>query len=277
VVSEVSLALVLLISAALLIRTYIALREVNPGFDAQDVLTLQMSLTGDRFMKTAGVAQVSRDGRERLNAIPGVEDSAFSCSLPLSVGIGMPFNIVGRPKGKGPWTGDARWMSVSPGYFSVFKIPILRGRAFTEQDDGSAPGVVIINEAFAKQYWPKQDPLGQQIQTGKATRWQIVGIVADVRDQGLNRNPHPLLSVPTAQVPNELTALFANILPTFWVVRTHGDPHQYIPAITKQLRLASGGFPVAHVGPMTEIMVLSTRARTSICFYSRSSEPLRSS
>jgi len=258
VVSEVSLALVLLIGAALLIRTYIALRSVNPGFDAHDVLTLEMSLTGARFMKTAGVAQVSRDGRERLNAIPGVEDSAFSCSLPLSVGIGMPFNIVGRPRGKSRWTGDARWMSASPGYFSVFKIPILRGRAFTEEDDGSAPDVVIINEAFAKQYWPKEDPLGQQIQLGNGIGRQIVGIVADVRDEGLNRNPHPLLIVPTAQVPNGLTALIANVLPSFWVVRTHGDPHQYIPAITKQLRLASGGFPVAHVRPMTEIMVLST-------------------
>lgn len=260
VVSEVSLALVLLIGAALLIRTYIALRAVNPGFDTHDVLTLEMSLTGDRFMKTAGVAQVSRDGRERLDAIPGVEDSAFSCCLPLDTAAGIRFKIVGRPTGKSSWTDVARWMSASPGYFSVFRIPILRGRAFTEQDNGSAPGVVIINEAFAKQYWPKQDPLGQQIQTGEveATRRQIVGIVADVRDEGLNRNPYPLMIVPTAQVPNALTALIANVLPSVWVVRTHSDPHQYIPAITEQLRLASGGFPVANVRPMTEIVVEQT-------------------
>ncbi len=140
VISEVSLALVLLIGAALLIRTFVAMRAVNPGFDPHNVLTLEMSLTGDQFKKTAGVAQVSHDGRERLNAIPGVEASAFTCCLPLEGGYGLPFNIIGRaPEGKSPWNGGAGWMSASPGYFSVFHIPILSGRDFTQQDTGSAP------------------------------------------------------------------------------------------------------------------------------------------
>src|ERR1700678_2971398 len=140
VIGEVSLALVLLIGAALLIRTFIALHAVDPGFDAHNVLTLEMSLTGDQFKKTAGVAQVSHDGRERLNAIPGVEISAFTCCLPLEGGYGLPFNIVGRPPApKSPWSGGGGWMSASPGYFAVFHIPILRGRDFTEQDTGSAP------------------------------------------------------------------------------------------------------------------------------------------
>ena len=265
VISEVSLALVLLIGAALLIRTYIALRHVNPGFDARDVLTLEMSLTGDRFDKTAAVAQVSREGRERMNAIPGVESSAFSCCLPLNVGFGLPFNIVGRATGKSPWTGGANWMSMSPGYLSVFKIPILRGRDFTEQDDGSAPGVVMINESMARKYWPNQNPLGQQLLIGKGIGPQfvenprtIVGVVADIHNAGLNRDPYPLMMVPSAQVTDGMTKLNSGILPMAWVVRTHGDPHQYIAAITRQLRLASGGFPVARVRPMSEIVVQST-------------------
>ena len=265
VVSEVSLALVLLIGAALLIRTYIALRQVNPGFDARDVLTLEMSLSGDRFLKTAGIAQVSRDARDRLDAIPGVEASALSCCLPLDVGYDLPFNIIGRPTGKSRWTGDERWMSASPGYFSVFKIPIVRGRDFTEQDDGAAPAVVILNEAMAKKYWPKQNPIGQQILIGRGlgpqfveSPRQIIGIVADVHDEGLNRNPSPLIIVPAAQVADGMTGLLANIGPMDWVVRTHGDPNQYIGVITQQLRLASGGFPVARVRPMTEIVVQST-------------------
>ncbi len=265
VVSEVSLALVLLMGAALLIRTYIALRNVNPGFDARDVLTLQMSLSGERFQKTAGVAQVAHTGREYLDAIPGVEASALSCCVPLNVGYGLPFNIIGRATGKSPWTGNSTWMDVSPGYFSVFKIPIVQGRDFTEQDDGSAPGVALINEAMAKKYWPKQNPVGQQILIGKGVGpqfvegpRQIVGVIADVRDAGLNNDPYPMVIVPTAQVTDGLTALAAGILPMNWVVRTHGDPHQYIAAITKQLRLASGGFPVAHVRPMTDIVVEST-------------------
>jgi putative ABC transport system permease protein len=265
VVSEVSLALVLLIGAALLIRTYIALRNVNPGFDAHDVLTLEMSLTGDRFSKTSGVAQVARDARERLNAIPGVEGSAFSCCLPLMVGYGLPFNIIGRPTDKSPWTGGSSWMSASPGYFSVFKIPILRGRDFTEQDDGAAPGVVIINESFAKKYWGNQNPIGQQLLIGKGVGpqftenpRQVIGVVADVHDGGLNRDPFPLMIVPSAQVTDGLTILNASIQPMIWMVRTHGDPHQYITAITQQLRLASGGFPVARVRTMDDIVVQST-------------------
>jgi predicted permease len=266
VISEVSLALVLLVGAALLIRTFLALRAVNPGFDPRNVLTLEMSLTGDQFKKTAGVAQVAYDGRERVNAIPGVEVSAFTCCLPLEGGYGLPFNIIGRaPDAKSPWNGGAGWLSLSPGYFSVFHIPILRGRDFTEQDTGSAPGVVLINETMKKKYWPKGDPVGQQLLIGKGVgpqfaepARQIIGVVGDIRDGGLNNDPRPLMIIPTAQVPDGMTALNSNIGPMVWLVRTHGDPHPYISAITDQLRQASGGFPVARVRPMTEVVVQST-------------------
>ncbi|MFZ0664036.1 MAG: ABC transporter permease [Acidobacteriaceae bacterium] len=265
VISEVSLALVLLIGAALLIRTYIALRDVNPGFDPHHVLTMQMSLTGDKYQKTAGVAQLIRDARERLNAIPGVEDSASSCCIPLEGGFGLPFNIIGRPTGKSPYTGGAGWMSASAGYFSVFKIPILRGRDFNIQDTTGAPGVVLINQAMAKQYWPKKDPVGQQIIIGKGIgpefeepARQIIGVVGDIHDGGLNRDPRPLMIVPQSQVPDGMTALNARIGPIDWLVRTHGDPHQYISAITEQLRQASGGFSVARVRTMDEVVVQST-------------------
>ena len=265
VVGEVSLALVLLIGAALLIRTYVALRDVNPGFDTHNVLTMEMSLTGDRFQKTAGVAQLVRNARERLNAIPGVEVSASTCCLPLEGGFGLPFSVIGRPTGKNPYTGGAGWLNVSPGYFSAFKIPILRGRDFTQQDTTGAAGVVLINQAMAKQYWPKENPVGQQIIIGKGVgpefeepARQIIGVVGDIHDGGLNRDPRPLMIIPQAQVPDGVTALNARIGPVVWLVRTHTDPHQYIPAITEQLRQASGGFPVARVRTMDEVVILST-------------------
>ena len=232
VVGEVSLALVLLIGAALLIRTFLALRQVNPGFDPRNVLTLEMSLTGDQFKKTAGVAQVSHNGRERLNALGGVEISAFTCCLPLEGGYGLPFNIIGRPPApKSPWTGSSGWLSASPGYFAVFHIPVLRGRDFTEQDTGSAPGVVLINETFAKKFFPKESPVGQQLLIGKGVgpqftepARQIVGVVGDIHDGGLNNDPRPLMIVPTSQVTDGMTALNSNIGPMVWLVRTHGDP-----------------------------------------------------
>ncbi len=266
VVSEVSLALVLLIGASLLIRTFLALRHVNPGFDPHHVLTLKMALTGDLYKKTAGIAQVSRDGRERLNAIPGVEVSAFTCCLPLEGGYGLPFNIIGRPPdGKSPWNGGAGWISASPGYFSVFHIPILRGRDFTEQDTGSAPGVVLINQTMAKLYWPTGDPIGQQLLIGKGVgpqfdepARQIIGVVGNIRDAGLNNDPRPLMIIPSSQVPDGMTALNSDIGPMIWLVRTHGDPRQLTSAITEQLRQASGGFPVGRVRPMTEVVGRST-------------------
>jgi putative ABC transport system permease protein len=264
VISEVSLALILLIGAALLIRTFIALRHVNPGFDPRNVLTMEMSLTGDRFQKTAAVGQLSLDGRQRLNAIPGVEVSASTCCLPLEGGFGLPFDIVGRPHGKDPNTGGAGWMNTSPGYFATFQIP-LRGRDFTDRDNGAAPGVVIINQTMSKKYWPKEDPIGQQIVIGKGVGPQfdeparlIIGVAGDIRDGGLNRDPRELMIVPQAQVTDGMTALNAGIGPIAWIVRTHGDPHQYSAAITEQLRQASGGFPVARVRPMTEVVSQST-------------------
>jgi predicted permease len=123
VISQVSLALVLLIGSVLLIRTFMALHTVEPGFRARNVLTLEMSLTGQRFQKAAGVTQLLRNGRDRLNAIPGVDVSAAAYWLPILVDDGLPFQIVGQPVDKDHQYGS-RWMSISPGYLEVFKIPV---------------------------------------------------------------------------------------------------------------------------------------------------------
>ena len=264
VISEVSLALVLLIGSALLIRTFVALRGVGPGFDSHNVLTMEMSLNGERYHKTAGVAQLSRDGRERLNAISGVELSAAAYWLPIHVEDAMPFQIIGRPVQKDCC--GSQWMSVSPGYLSLFKIPIVRGRDFTENDKAGAPGVALINEALAKQLWPNQDPVGQHVMCGQGIgpelagepEREIVGIVADSHNSGLGRPADPMMMVPIAQVPDGYAAAYSDIQPMFWLVRTHGDPRQATGAITEQLRIASKGFPVAHVRTMDEVMGRST-------------------
>ena len=117
VVVEVALALVLLIGSALLIRTTVALGAVDPGFDANNVLTMSMSLTGPRFEKAAAVDAIIRDGVERLRALPGVETASATCCVPLQGGYGLPFVVVGRPLDKGPFHGGAGWVTVSPGYF----------------------------------------------------------------------------------------------------------------------------------------------------------------
>ena len=176
--------------SALLIRTTLALRAVDPGYDANNVLTMRMSLSGSRFLQSGGVEQMVRDGRDRLQALPGVEPASATCCVPLEGGYGLPFNVVGRPQGKEPFHGGGSWATVSPGYFEVFKIPVRRGRTFTDRDTAGAPAVAIINEAMAKQFWKDGDPLNDRIVIGRGVmrefadepERQIIGVVADSRD-----------------------------------------------------------------------------------------------
>lgn len=264
VISEVGLALVLLVGSALLIRTFMKLRGVDMGFNPHDVITMEMSLTGDRYQKTAGVAQLGRDGVQRLKAIPGVEDAVFTCCLPHSGQFGLPFTIVGRPVDNQKNTPGAGWMSSTPGYYNTFKIPILRGRDFNDQDTGSSTPVVLINQALAKRFFPNENPVGKQIVIGHGVGPQfeeparvIVGVVGDTHQGGPARDPGPDMIVPQSQVTDGMTALNARILPMRWAVRTHGDPRQIVNAITEQLRQASGGFPVTRVRTMDELLATS--------------------
>jgi predicted permease len=256
----VALALVLVVGAALLIRTFYNLEAVNPGFGTHNILTMTMSMSGSRFQKSAPVAQVIRDGRERLVAIPGVEDAAATNALPMEGGFGMVFDIVGRPKGSGNANGGAGFDSVSWSYFSAFQIPLVRGRAFTEQDDAAAPGVVIINEALAKRYWPTGDPLRDRMLIGAGAgpafaepARQIIGIVGNTHDGGVDRQPTPMMYIPLAQIPDGETALNSRVAPLWWVVRTRVNPYSLLNPIEAALREASGGLPVAHIRTMDEV------------------------
>jgi predicted permease len=265
VVSEVALALILLIGSALLIRTSLALRSVKPGFDADRVLTMRMSLSGPRFLKSAGVEQLVRDGAERLQALPGVEVASATCCVPLEGGYGLPFLVVGRPPQQGPFTGGGGWLTISPGFFETFKIPIKRGRTLTIRDDSGAPPVVIINETMARQFWKTGDPLTDRLVIGKGIMRefadepvrQIVGIVGDVRDAGLNNDPGPRMYVPQAQVPDLANALNVRITPMAWVVRTHGEPYALSGQVQEQLR-QSTGLPVSDIRSMNEVISRST-------------------
>ena len=265
VVSEMALALVLVIGAALLIRTFMKLQAVDPGFDTHNVLTMAMSISGDRFQKSSGVAQVIHDGTERINAVPGVTAAAAACCLPLQGGFGLPFNIVGRANGNNPNTGGAGYFPVSWSYFDVFKVPILRGRNFTDRDNGSAPGVVIINEAMARQFWPNGDPLNDRVVIGPGMGpvfaeppRQIIGVVGNTRDGGLNQDPGPTMYIPVAQMPDKVTELNSRIAPLWWIVRTRMEPHTLTAAVTNAIREATGGLPVAHIRTMDDIVVLTT-------------------
>jgi putative ABC transport system permease protein len=263
VVVEVALALVLLVGSGLLIRTSVALASVDPGFDTTNVLTMKMSLQSPRFFAADAVERLVRDGVERLGAVPGVEEASAACCVPLEGGYGLGFVIQGRPLTDRAFHGGGSWLTVSPGYFEVFRIAMKRGRSFQERDDKLAPPVVIVNEAFARQFFKDGDPLNERLVIGHSGNVgmrefmseqprQIVGVASDVRDGGLNSDPRPTMYVPQAQIPDPANKLNVGISPMAWVVRTRTSPYSVSAAVQEQLRQASG-LPVSDVRSMADV------------------------
>ena len=263
VIGEMALAVVLVIGTSLLIRTFIALRNVDPGFRSRNVTTMDMSVQGTRFEKTAALRQMVQQATEGLERIPGVEVAAATCSVPLTGGFALPFTVMRQSPMNS--RAEARWISVSPHYFDVFEIPVLRGRRFDDHDRQDTQPVVMINEAMARKYWPNSDPLNGQIDIGHGLGPEfadvprlIVGIVHNVREESLDQPPGPSMYLPIAQVPDTETALNAEISPLNWVVRTRTGLSANPRVIEKELLEASGGLPVGKVFPMDAVLLRST-------------------
>jgi putative ABC transport system permease protein len=265
VIAEVGLALVLLIGSALLIRTSLALRAVDPGFDSRNVLTMRMSISSPQYYTAGATERLVRSGLERLRAVPGVEVASATCCVPLEGGYGLPFIIAGKPLKDAPSHGGGGWLTVSTGYFEVFRIAVKRGRTFNDRDDEQGAPVVIVNEALVRQFLKDSpDPLAERLTIGKPFMRefaseqprQIVGVVADVRDGGLNNEPQPTMYVPQAQIPDAAAALNARLTPIAWVVRTRQAPYSVSAAIQEQLRQVSG-LPVAEVRSMEDVVARS--------------------
>jgi predicted permease len=267
VVSEMALAVILLVGAALMIRTFSGLRSVHPGFDAHNVITMQTSLTGGRYENTAKVAGLIRQATERIESLPGVQAAAATVMLPVEGGVDLPFSIEGRPPVKGGvYNGDEQWRFISPHYFTAFHIPLLRGRMFDERDSGSSERVVIINQAMAKKYWPNEDPLGQRISIGGKALGpdfveparQIVGVAGDVRETGLSGQEQAVMYVPEAQVTDPLTRLANNVIPLSWAIRTVSDPAPLSAPIQREFLTVDALLPVAKIRSMDLVISEST-------------------
>ncbi|HTQ57748.1 MAG TPA: ABC transporter permease [Bryobacteraceae bacterium] len=266
VVSEIALAVILLVGAALFIRTFASLRAVDPGFDPRDTLTLQTSLSSGRYETTAQVDNLERQMTQRLEALPGVRFAAAALMLPIEGGVDLPFNIVGKTPGKGDrYNGDEQWRSVSPHYFAAFRIPLVRGRLFDEHDTGTSAPVILINAAMARKYWGKEDPIGQSMILGKGLgpqfeepARQVVGIVGNVRENGLADADQGVMYVPGSQVPNGLTHLANSVIPLSWIVKTAGEPTALSAAVQQQFRSFDGQLPIAKIRTMQQVIVKST-------------------
>jgi putative ABC transport system permease protein len=246
VAAEVALSVVLLAGAGLLIRSFARLAGVNPGFDAPHVLSMQLA-TGGRFQSDQEFLQFDIQMLERVRALPGVEAAGTSHFLPLGRIIpGTGFWRADRPRpghGEEPVT---EVLVVMPGYFAAMNVPLIRGRVFTEQDRAGAPPAVVINQALARQMYPNEDPIGKRlfIQWDHPDRAnEIVGVVGDVRQKGLDQDPKPGVFLSNLEAPTG---------PVFLVARTHGDPRRLANAIQSVVRSLDREIPIADVRTMDE-------------------------
>jgi predicted permease len=263
VVTEVGLAVVLLVGSVLLIRSFATLTAVDPGFETRNVLTMNVLVSQKKYAKSAAVAEIMRAGLDRLRSMPGVVAAGITCCEPLSQGTyDMNFDIVDRPLAGSSAGEDVGWAIVSPGYFEAFRIPVKKGRTLSTQDDIKSPPVVLISERMAQQFWPGRDPIGDRIAIGRGAGMkefqdepvrQIIGVVGDIRSEGLDAKPRPIMYVPQAQLPDAENAFFLRLLPLTWVVRTQSEPLTLLAAIQEQLH-QSTGLPVTDAAPMDRVV-----------------------
>jgi len=205
-VAEIALAMVLLTGAGLLMRSFSELTSVNPGFEPDHVVKAMVSLPQFQYSTPKQWAAFSEELMTGLQAQPGMQDLAIAGPLPIvDCCITLAFQIVGNPPLQAGTADSANYVPVSPRYFSVMGIPLLRGRLFNESDSSSSAPVALISEALAKHYFPNEDPLGRHLLFGFPANGivsrEIVGIVGDIRDVSLGKEPGAMLYVPFAQAP----------------------------------------------------------------------------
>jgi predicted permease len=206
-IAEISLAMVLLVAGGLLIRSLALVTSVNPGFDPNHVIEAEVSLPQFEYSTPQQWAAFASELLARLHAQPGLRDSALAAPLPMDRQgeATFEFSIVGNPPLPPGKSTTADYATVSPGYFRVMRIPLMRGRFFSEEDSPSSPKVAIISETLARRYFSNQDPIGRRMRFGfppnSNVSREIVGIAGDVRDASLTRKPGPMMYVPFAQAP----------------------------------------------------------------------------
>ena len=258
VVSQISLALILLVGATLLIRTFANLRGIDPGFDASHLLTLELTPRGPQYATTVQVAEFNDRAMQRIGSLPGVESVATTSTLPLRRWLNLPIEFVG----KSVEVVSAEWRMISDGYFDAMKMRITQGRNVSQTDSANAPGVVVVNEAFVRRYFKEGSPLGERIVVGRVMGkglarpepLEVVGVVSDNKQISLKDPPLPTIYVPTSQVPDGLMANFRSF---YFVIRTSGDPSTYAAAVRREVLALDRQQPPRNIRTMEEVIATS--------------------
>jgi putative ABC transport system permease protein len=256
VVSEIALALVLLVGAGLMVRSLQHLQSVDPGFDSANLLTMRFSLSAQKYSREQ-IDPFSQQMRERLLSLPGVKGVSLSSDLPLHGNTSAgPIEIEGRTAI--PPDQEIRMFRhrVTPGFFPTLGIQLIKGRDFTVDDQAKAPGVVIISEALARRYWPGEDPLNKRLKESGTNPWlTVIGVASDVKYRGLPNNPNndPDIYFPLAQRPLNNLSL---------AIRAQSDPAHLLTAIRREFQKLNPDLPLYNVTTMEQqIARQTTQAR----------------
>ncbi len=259
VVSEIAVALALLIGAGLLINSLWRLHNVNPGFNPERVITMQVAspVVASKEGKEQQPAAFFHEVVSQVEAVPGVQSASVINTTPLAgEGSLTRFTIENRPPASPADVPMVNYRVVGPGYFRVMDIRLMQGRHFVEADGSDSTAVVIINEALARRFWSDASPIGQRIRRGGLDGfgpwYVIVGVVSDVRAYGIDADPRPEIFIPHAQFRLPQMTL---------VARTAGDPSQLVNAIRAQIRAVNRNAPITGVQTMEQLLSRSVMAR----------------
>jgi putative ABC transport system permease protein len=252
VVSQVALSLVLLIAAGLLLRSFDQLIHVDPGFDAQNLLTMNLSLSTTKYAKPDQQVAFFDDVLQRVSVEPGIRSAAISATLPLTFKRISPVLPEGQPElplAERPFI-DIE--AISPRWFETMRVPMRAGRTFTNDDNATAPSVIVVNETFARQFWPGQSAVGKKVIIGrKQAPSLVVGVAADVKNQGLEKESQPQLYLPFPQLPwSDMNLL----------VRTNIPPTAAVEAVRAQIAKVDSNQPVDEIETAEEL-IGSSRAQ----------------
>jgi putative ABC transport system permease protein len=253
-VAEVAMSIVLLVGAALLIRSFARLVHVDPGYRPENVLAFRVSLSNGAYPDRAARTGFFYRLMERLEGLPDVTAAGIIQAMPLRGDYMLSFTVEGRPTPPPNEEPSANYRSISPNYFRAMGIPLLRGRTFTAQDVDKAPLVAIVDQKFVERHFPDQDPIGQGIDIGNGTDgfFKIVGVVGNVRHDDLESNPSPTMYAPFGQ----------DAFGGMWVVvRTKGDPTLVSAAARQAVRDMDNTLPAFAMTPLTRAVYESFAQR----------------
>ena len=253
VIAEVAICLVLLIGAGLMIKSFARLLNVSPGFNPENVLAVNVALSGSRYRDGAGISNFYQQALERLSSLPGIQSAAAVTALPMSGGFGSRyFRIEGRPPQPAGQGFNANVNLTTPGYFKTMHIPLVDGRDFDQRDVMKAPDAVIVNQEMARRYWPDENPIGQRLAVGDGPWRTVVGVVGDVKQSGLDIETRPEMFWPYYQTP----VPFAT-----FVVRTGGDPEAMTSAVRGAMQEVDKDLPVYNIKTVADVISESVAPR----------------